>query len=106
MSARAYPWFRFSLRTLFVVVTLLCVWLGYQVNWIRQRRAFLASHDYFASGCDGNRKSLPPLQCSRAPWSLRLLGENGVEEIYLPSPEEQEQARRLFPEAQNIWYAP
>ncbi len=28
-------WLRFSLRTLFVVVTVLCVWLGYELNWIR-----------------------------------------------------------------------
>ena len=31
-------WFRFSLKTLFVVLTLFGVWLGVQVNWIRQRR--------------------------------------------------------------------
>jgi hypothetical protein len=35
--------FRFSLRTMFVLVTALCVWLGYQLNWIRQRRNVLGS---------------------------------------------------------------
>jgi hypothetical protein len=35
-------WPRFSLRTLFVVVTVLGCWLGYQLNWIRQRHDFLA----------------------------------------------------------------
>jgi hypothetical protein len=31
--------FRFSVRTLFVAVTVLGVWIGYQCNWIRERRA-------------------------------------------------------------------
>lgn len=31
-------WFRFSLRTLFVAVTFLCVWLGWQFNQVRLRR--------------------------------------------------------------------
>ena len=31
-------WLRFSLRTLFIVVTLLCVWLGIQVNAARRQR--------------------------------------------------------------------
>jgi hypothetical protein len=32
-------WFRFSLRTLLVVVTILSVWLGYQLNTARQQAA-------------------------------------------------------------------
>ncbi len=35
-------WFRFTLRTLLIVATLWgCFfgWLGYQISWIRQRRA-------------------------------------------------------------------
>jgi len=32
-------WFRFSLRTLFVVVTVFAVWLGWNVNIVQQRRA-------------------------------------------------------------------
>jgi hypothetical protein len=35
-------WFQFTLRTLFVVVTVLACWLGYAVSWIKQRHAFLA----------------------------------------------------------------
>src|SRR6185295_19980991 len=35
-------WFRFSLRTLLVVVTLLCVWLGWQIHAVRQRSAIIA----------------------------------------------------------------
>lgn len=38
------PWklIRFSLRSFFVVVTVLCLWLGYELNWIRQRHDFVA----------------------------------------------------------------
>ena len=64
-------YFQFSLRTLFALMTILCVWLGYQLNWIRERH-----------------KALEELQQSRvvfdtykpAPWSIRLI-ERGV-----PSP--------------------
>jgi hypothetical protein len=35
-------WFRFSLRMLLVVVTLLCVWLGIQVNAARRQREAVA----------------------------------------------------------------
>jgi hypothetical protein len=34
-------WFRFSLRTMLVVVTAICIWLSYCLNWIRQRRDFV-----------------------------------------------------------------
>ena len=34
-------WFRFSLRTLFVMMTVVCCWLGYELNWIRNRHAFI-----------------------------------------------------------------
>jgi len=30
-------WFRFSLRTLFVLVAIIGVFCAYQINWIRQR---------------------------------------------------------------------
>jgi hypothetical protein len=35
---------RFSLRTLFVLLTIFCGLLGYGANWKYQRRAFLAEH--------------------------------------------------------------
>jgi hypothetical protein len=40
-------WFRFSLRTLFVLFTLLSIpfcWIGYQLNWIRERQEFRLAH--------------------------------------------------------------
>jgi hypothetical protein len=64
-------WFRFSLRTMFVLVTVLCVvlsWSAYQLNWIRQRHDFLkndrvATHDTYKN--------------NKAPYCLRLFGEPG-----------------------------
>jgi hypothetical protein len=63
-------WFRFSLRTLFVVVTLLCCWLGYQLNWIRQRHAVLSRPGVYAEfEAIGSKKQ------HLAPLSLRLFAE-------------------------------
>jgi hypothetical protein len=101
-------WFRFSLRTLFVLVTVLCVWLGDQLNWIGQR------HDAMewlkcrgqvcekgiglACGCTG--------KVPRAPFPLNLMGETGVLSITffredLQSDEPKAfRLSRLFPEAE------
>ena len=38
-------WFQFNLRTLFVLITLIACWLGYELNWIRQRRNFIAEEN-------------------------------------------------------------
>jgi hypothetical protein len=93
--------FRFSLRTLFVALTVGGVWLGYHVKWIRDRHALLDEPNVTAS--------FVPVQ--RAPsWALRLLGERGAHSIFLhyswlsqtlsESDEAQRTlASRLFPEA-------
>ena len=87
-------YFQFSLRTLFALMTILCVWLGYQLNWIRERH-----------------KALEKLQQSRvvfdtyksAPWSIRLI-ERGVPSIAVDPDVARDaqkvgQLKRLFPEA-------
>jgi hypothetical protein len=35
-------WFRYSLRTMFVLVTLLCCWLGYELNQVRNHKLIAA----------------------------------------------------------------
>ena len=89
-------WIRYSLRTLFVLVTLVCVYLGWAMNWIRQRREFLNRHDvtsyisYVSYAYSSNR----------APAPLRLLGEEGIGLLFFSgSDEEMKEAERLFPEA-------
>jgi hypothetical protein len=47
MIGRNY--FRFSLRTIFIITTVFCLlfaYVAYEINWITQRKAFLASPDY------------------------------------------------------------
>ena len=84
-------WFRFSLRTLFVLVTIIGVgagWVAHQLNWIRQRHEFLNRHPqvYF----EADRK---------CPWPLKLFGEKTFKMLIVPSRAEDE-AKRLFPECQ------
>ena len=63
-------WFRFSLRTLFVVVTIACVfagWIAYQLDWIRER------HD---GRIDTSLWRLPD-PSSTAPWPLCCSARRG-----------------------------
>jgi hypothetical protein len=99
-------WFRWSLRTLFVVVTVVGCWLGYALHWKSQRQAFLAQPDVFAEFND-----TPPSTLNRwynrlpvfAPAGMWVLGERGAVSVWLPpkiwSPEREAEAGRLFPEA-------
>jgi len=52
-------WFRFSLRTVLVLLTLFCVWLGVQVKWIRDRHDVLARYPKTSDSA-----------CPSAPWSI------------------------------------
>ena len=99
------PWYRFSVRWLFVVVTLFacCLgWLGYQLNWIRQRHAALAGRNTHAQ------------LVNEPPGMLGLFGEPGFEWIGVSFPpraggaltqselEEIERLQTLYPEAKTI----
>ena len=82
-------WFRFSLRTLLVVMTVLCVWLGFKVNATRRQKesvkALLESgnfevyYDYQCSPVPGqpgdyniDGEALPPGPA----WLRKLLGDD------------------------------
>jgi len=86
-------WLTFSLRGMFAVVTLLGIWLGFQVNWQRQRqdaRRWIEQHgeywstinerDVMVFNPDGTRHHGKAVD---APWSLRLMGEPSVAYIFL-----------------------
>lgn len=94
----------FGLRTLLLIVAIAAAplaWVGYSLNWIRERHGFLHR------GTDGpveittlaiRYANNPP----RAPGCLWLLGERGVTLIELPPDSKRTglhgTAQRLFPE--------
>jgi hypothetical protein len=88
---------RYSLRTLFVLVAIASVpmgWAGCQLNWIRQQHGFLRR----AAVCEDSsilNDSACPI---KAPWELRLFDEPPVKVIVVPNAMTDE-ASRLFPES-------
>src|SRR5262245_52766098 len=85
--------YQFSLRSFLLLVTLVCVGVGYWVHrskaWIRQRHEALENrlcYDFSDSAC------------TTAPGGLWMFGERGVITI-LCSQENAEMAGRLFPES-------
>ena len=88
-------WFRFSLRTFFVLLTLVACsawWLKVQLGWIRDRHDMLQQNiHWFAEDYPEKRP--------QAPWSLRLFGEPGVVAIGVPYAEHGH-VQELFPEAE------
>ncbi len=98
----------FSLRTLFVVVTLLGLvagWVVYQLNWIRQRRQAVETGEVglvlLPSAFSAPLYPKPQLP----PWTLRLFGEqtlNAQGLVSAPgiSDSDLRRLRALFPELQ------
>ncbi len=109
-------WFRYSLRTLFVVVTVFGCWLGYELNWIRQRHELLAKHEALVSKHLGQHwDNLSPRQRRlkpAVPLPLLLFGEEGKFRVVLAIEAERnvqepiysfpewKRAERLFPESE------
>jgi hypothetical protein len=110
-------WFRFSLRTLFVAVTLVAVCLAYPLNWIYQRHKLLNDNAALISSMGvaddlWNFRYPGRLQPAKAPAILALFGERPVESLTLQFvvdappkgvPAEVERAKRLFPETEITW---
>lgn len=92
-------WFRFSLRTLLLLLTIACLvaaWLVPQLRWIRERHRAL---DDLAAP---NAVESP--FGNSAPWSIRLLGEQGYDRIAWVQTGTRDESiatrlRELFPEA-------
>ncbi len=89
---RFRPRLRFSLRTLFVLVTALGAWLGYHLNWIRERREYLSINSITDDTVDTNDRSELPL-------GLRILGEQSHAVVFVMDEADVERIQRLFPEA-------
>ena len=100
-------WFRFafSMKALFAAITgagIALGWIVYQLEWIRQRHA--AREDggiRIPIRC--MQPSPPDAPYNKAPWSLRLFGEEpaGIDQFWLPyttSEDEIDRIQKLFPE--------
>jgi hypothetical protein len=114
MTEPAKPrWNSFSLRTMFLLVTLLCVYLGWQLNIIRERsnalREFEASNKFdvtTAEAYDAMFAGNSPVPLARVPTVRGLLGDQAVQQIWYrgwgdaPAAEEIARVKKLFPEAE------
>jgi hypothetical protein len=96
-----HPIFRYSLRSLLLLLTLLIVWVGYYANWKHQRRRALEQpHNVW--------HRWPP-ESVDFPFGLILVGDQPREGIDLPPASTDEQIARiqeLFPEAdvrRSMW---
>jgi hypothetical protein len=104
-------WFRFGLRTLFVVVAVFAAmfgWVQSQRRWIRDRQEAL---DWVQQSTRWNVTNTNDR--TGLPLGLRLLGERPMERFWVSArwlPEEEryriEQLRSLFPEARVEVVAP
>jgi hypothetical protein len=86
-------WYQFSLRTMFVLVFIVSIpmaWVGYSMNWIRERREWTNRHPFLVGGM------FPPR--TEGPYGLWLFGEQAVDSVGC-KPSEENEVRRLFPEA-------
>jgi hypothetical protein len=92
-------WYQFSLRTMFVFVTLASAgfgWLGSQISWVRERRRVI----------EDRREILHATFVDEpVPWPLWLIMEDGWGQINYPTdlPDERRaELMRLFPEARFV----
>lgn len=83
-------WFRFSLRTLLVLVTLVACWLGWESSVVRHRQAirkeFDAKPGIDFTTADSSLWSYPPGTAkprASVPLVRRLLGDEPIQEIWM-----------------------
>jgi hypothetical protein len=84
-------WFRFSLRTLLVMVAIFGTslgWLAVQVKWIRDR------HRVFQLASGVSETELVGFEGNSAPWSIRLFGEPGFSEVWVMVDDEEHPTER------------
>ncbi|HEY2839291.1 MAG TPA: hypothetical protein VGJ26_09090 [Pirellulales bacterium] len=113
-SAPSKRWFRYSLRTLFVVVTLIALGLGFEMKRIHNRHAMrawlrdgngweLTWEDYKSTPSQPSKTpGDPTMQIPR--WRM-WLGDEPMAQIGFEksaTPADRERVKRLFPEAM-IW---
>jgi hypothetical protein len=116
--------FQFSLRTLLIGVTLLavpCAYVGWQESTVRERWAMrqrIKEVDNGSVSISVDRvvvvlqESGPQSKNESAisiPWIRRLLGDEAIEQITLPTGTDREERRlihKAIPEAALVWFMP
>ena len=115
-------WFRFSLRTLFVLVTLVGVWLGLEIQQIRQRANMLKWLDerppvdavFVTPGYDATQNEFNRwrylIDDAYLSWFRRFLGDHFITTVVYPdeaTADELRHVKRMFPEASfEVWDGP
>ena len=106
-------WFSFSLRSLLIVMTLLCVWMAWEMSIVRQRARMLkqlqTSHAFHITTAKNWASAFPagnsPVPVARIPLLRRWLGDEAIQEIGFyghmigASQPSVAQVSKLFPEA-------
>jgi hypothetical protein len=103
-------WYQFSLRTFFVLVTLLCVGFGYWVHWSKEwirRRNEWRENNLVYELPDGGSVMIA-IEPTTAPYGLWFFGEVGIAHIrcvceFDGASERSSEAILLFPEAKPYW---
>jgi hypothetical protein len=118
----ASKWLRFSLRSIYILLTIFGLWLGFEVNWLRQRREarrWIELHEVSGGWSRRNPKDvrldsgIGPVrygQAVAAPWSLRKFSEPSLAYIHLDKNKLSEadipkidSLQSLFPEANGVF---
>ncbi len=113
-------WFRFSLRTLFVVVTVVACWLGWNVHQVQKRKAlfqeFVAEHQArlrvfkkvgdWGGSVSWHSETIQQAPATPTPIPLiqRLLGDEAHTIIHRSREADARRTMRYFPEATIIYY--
>ncbi len=87
-------WLRFSLRTLLVVMTVLCVWLGFKVNAARRQKEAVdailkaggfVNYDYELAPVKSGKQDDFPIYVSASPpapeWMRKYLGDEYFQDV-------------------------
>ena len=127
-DAPKHRWFRFSLRTMFLVITAIACWLGWNLHVVQTRlaaRRLIVENGGVVFVIRGMKIS--PIDADGGPgvapfaydiglgeqWMIsiplvrRLLGDDFVALIHMPrdgaTPMTSEDVKRIFPEATHVW---
>jgi hypothetical protein len=97
-------WYSFSLRSLFIAIAIIAVWLGYYANWQRQRREARAYMNHCPSQEFESYRIFPsvPLEL---PWALQAMGETPELFLWIDDDDiDPNRVKKLFPESAILVY--